>query len=186
MPTPTKAAENSTKHRTKSELAARESAEKTTSPERDKVHLRKPRLISRDKAANAYWNAILRELKGTGVELLDNLDSEVFAGYCSLLAMRDRVATVVPALMEMTKQLEHQAVDNPEADMEAVFQQAAEILKTCSALSQSRNKLDNTILSYAEKLGLTPSGRSRLAVKRAQAEEPDELDALMDGGGLFG
>jgi phage terminase small subunit len=184
VPTPAKNLENSTKHRTQAELDARAQAESSATPSRDKVQLRKPKLISKDKAANKYWHAILKEVQTSGAELLDNLDSEAFAGYCSMLAMRDRLATVTPMLIETTKQLENMAIDNPEENIEAVLKAAAQALKSCEGLSQNRMKLDTTILSYAEKLGLTPSGRARLAVKRAQQEETDDLDDLLDGGGL--
>ena len=66
------------------------------------------------------------------------------------------------------------AKQDPEAVAEAVSK-----LDTVSGKMQS---LERNILQYAEKLGLTPSGRVRLAQKRAQAaagsRDPD--------GDLFG
>ena len=41
------------------------------------------------------------------------------------------------------------------------------------ALTGKLQALERNLLQYAEKLGLTPSGRARLAQKRAQAAAPD-------------
>lgn len=183
MPTPTKAAANSTKHRTRAEQRARAQAEASTSPERETVRLRKPALIRSDRAAEKYWTDILRELRSSGAELVDNLDSEVFAGYCSMLAMRDRLATLTPKLMDAAAQLERVTPDALADDPDtagAVLEQVAGLLKSCAQLSEKRNKLDSTILSYAEKLGLTPSGRARLAVKRAEQEDLGAMGDLLD------
>lgn len=181
MPTPPKQSLNSTKHRTREEAEARTRAEERTNPEREKVRLRKPKLVSRDKAANRYWNGILKEVSTSGAELLDNLDSEAFAGYCSQLAMRDRLAALTPRLMEQADQLLEKALEDPEVDP-ALVRKISSALKSCDALGKNRLSLDNSILSYAEKLGLTPSGRARLAVKRAQEETPDDMEALFTVG----
>ena len=63
-----------------------------------------------------------------------------------------------------------------EVEMDALVEAAAKL----DALTGKLQALERNILQYAEKLGLTPSGRVRLAQKRAQAaaEEPD--------GDLFG
>ena len=179
MPTPPKQLDNSTKHRTKAETAVREAAEQSVTPQREKVKLRRPKLVSQDKAAAKYWRDILREVNTSGAELLDNLDSEVFAGYCSMLAMRDRLAVVTPKLIDLIETLEGQALDDPESDSEEAIKTAAKALRSCDALNKARMTLDNSILAYAEKLGLTPSGRSRLAVKRAQQEEDDDPMAAL-------
>lgn len=51
------------------------------------------------------------------------------------------------------------------------------------AVSGKMQSLERNILQYAEKLGLTPSGRVRLAQKRAQAA----ADAAADpDGDLYG
>ena len=52
----------------------------------------------------------------------------------------------------------------------------------CKVLAQATRQLRN-ILQYAEKLGLTPSGRVRLAQKRAQAAAEARADP---DGDLFG
>ena len=46
------------------------------------------------------------------------------------------------------------------------------------ALTGKLQALERSILQYAEKLGLTPSGRVRLAQKRAQAAESGPDDDL--------
>ena len=65
--------------------------------------------------------------------------------------------------------------DEPEAVADAVSK-----LDTVSGKMQS---LERNILQYAEKLGLTPSGRVRLAQKRAQAAAEARADP---DGDLFG
>ena len=61
---------------------------------------------------------------------------------------------------------------------QALFEEEA------SKMFPDRKKLDmygKQSLSYAEKLGLTPTARARLAIKRANgiADEDEEKDALM-------
>ena len=177
MPTPARRQETGTKHRTKSEKKARAAAEAGAIPQRERVRLRKPEIIKTDPAAEKYWVAILRELRDSGAELLDNLDSEAFAGYCSMLAMRDRLALVTPQMLGCAAAIQERAgmlarQDNVDAEqMAEVLHEAGGLLKSCAQLSDKRLKLDSTILSYADKLGLTPSGRARLAVQRAKPEE---------------
>jgi len=50
-------------------------------------------------------------------------------------------------------------------------------------MSGKMQSLERNILQYAEKLGLTPSGRVRLAQKRAQAAAAAQADP---DGDLFG
>ena len=70
------------------------------------------------------------------------------------------------------------ALKSAEDDPEAVEAAAARL----DAVSGKMQSLERNILQYAEKLGLTPSGRVRLAQKRAAAaaenKDPD--------GDLFG
>ena len=59
----------------------------------------------------------------------------------------------------------------------------AQALKVLDAVSGKMQSLERNILQYAEKLGLTPSGRVRLAQKRAQAAAEARADP---DGDLFG
>ena len=71
-----------------------------------------------------------------------------------------------------SKQLK-EAQDDPEAVTEAVAK--------LDAVSGKMQSLERNILQYAEKLGLTPSGRIRLAQKRAE-----QAAAKDPNGDLFG
>lgn len=78
-------------------------------------------------------------------------------------------------LNQAAKQLKA-AADDPEAVSEAVGQ--------IDAVSAKMTTLEKTILQYADKLGLTPSGRVRLAQRRAAAAA---AAAAMDpDGDLYG
>ena len=159
MPSAVKNSANMTKHLTKEELEARRQAESEVLPRRQKLKLNKPSFISTNKQANAYWNQILKRM--AGLALLDDLDSEMLAGYCSMLARRDETILLVSQLTERLGV----------ADMEP--DETLEAMSRLNVLHGKLHALDRTLLQYAEKLGLTPSGRVRLAQKRAQAAEPE-------------
>lgn len=174
MPTPSKTAANMSKHMTREERERRAQAEQDTMPHRGKPRQAGP-LISGDPKAKRYWERIWAEMKE--LDILDTLDAPALAGLCSMLALRDRLASLTPKLLESLDRLEGQA--NPATEGgRAALDELGRTLRQANALSDKRLKLDGQILSYADKLGLTPSGRSRLAVRRAEQEAPDEDDDL--------
>lgn len=196
MPAAVKASENMSKHLTKAEREVREQAEAAVLPDRGRTaKLKKPAIVSSSKRANAYWNQILKQMEG--LALLDDLDATVLAGYCSMLARRDQTTLLIGQLMDRLgvqgavedgtrrrrkdaalsdQEWEDSAKAAPVLTPDALVEAAAKL----DALTGKLQALERNILQYAEKLGLTPSGRVRLAQKRAQtsAEEPD--------GDLFG
>ncbi len=196
MPAAVKASENMSKHLTKAEREVREQAEAAVLPDRGRAaKLKKPAIVSSSKRANAYWNQILKQMEG--LALLDDLDATVLAGYCSMLARRDQTTLLIGQLMDRLgvqgavedgtrrrrkdaalsdQEWEDSAKATPVLTPDALVEAAAKL----DALTGKLQALERTIRQYAEKLGLTPSGRVRLAQKRAQtsAEEPD--------GDLFG
>ena len=196
MPTAAKPTENMTKHLTKTEREAREQAEDGGLPDRGREpKLKKPAIVSSNKRANAYWNQTLKQMEG--LVLLDDLDSTVLAGYCSMLARRDE--TILLADNLMARMGVSEAVEAGKArkkpasamtDEEWEMSSAApppelepdDLLETVGKLNVLHGKLqslDRTLLQYAEKLGLTPSGRVRLAQQRAKAAaEPEPDDDL--------
>lgn len=157
MPTPVKASENMKKHTTKAEQEARSAAEQDVLPDRGTVTLVKPAWLT-GKGAK-YWKDILHRMNGTAI--LDDLDSEMLAVYCSQLQERE-------ALQKMLQEARKPADGEPKQE---------DIL----ALGKRMDALDRSLLSYAEKLGCTPSGRVRLAQKRAAAAAEAEPN-----GDLFG
>ena len=169
MPTPAKALDNMTKNLTDEERQLREQAEAGVMPDRGRESkLEKPAIMTKNPAAGRYWRKVLERMDG--LVILDDLDSDALGVYCVMMA---RYETQCRLLAQAAKALKS-AEDNPEA-----VEAAAARLDAVSGKMQS---LERNILQYAEKLGLTPSGRVRLAQKRAAAaaenKDPD--------GDLFG
>lgn len=185
MPALVKNSENMSKHMTREELGRRQQAEADTIPKREKLKLKKPGFVKDDPRANGYWNQILKRMEG--LTLLDDLDSEMLAGYCSMLSRRDQTTVLINKLM---KQLGISGAvaerstkgKTPDELTDEEFERSArdgtpilstdELIEAVSKLDTLQRKLqalERNLLQYAEKLGLTPSGRVRLAQKRAQA-----------------
>ena len=169
MPTPAKVLDNMSKNLTDEERRLREQAEAGVMPDRGRESkLEKPAIMAKNPAAGRYWRKVLERMDG--LVILDDLDSDTLGVYCVMLA---RYETQCRLLAQANKSLKA-AEGNPEAVADAVSK-----LDTLSGKMQS---LERNILQYAEKLGLTPSGRVRLAQKRAAAasenKDPD--------GDLFG
>ena len=194
MPAATKNSENMTKHLTQAEAELRQQAEREVIPQRKKLKLKKPAFVARNKRANAYWNQILKRMEG--LVLLDDLDSEMLAGYCSMLARRDQTILLVNDLYARlgvsgaVEPLPGKKPDGALSDEEWERSAQAppdpmtpdELIEAVSKLDTMTGKLqalERNLPQYAEKLGLTPSGRVRLAQKRAQAAaEPEPDDDL--------
>lgn len=179
MPAAVKSSANMTKHLTQAELEARRAAEDETLPRRQRVKLKKPGFIAGSRQANAYWNQILKRMEG--LSLLDDLDSEMFAGYCSMLARRDQTIALVGQLMdrlgvagavEAGRKKKARAGEDEAMTPDELIEAASKL----DALTGKLQALERNLLQYAEKLGLTPSGRVRLAQKRAQAAAEPEPD----------
>ena len=169
MPTPAKALDNMSKNLTDEERRLREQAEAGVMPDRGRESkLEKPAIMTKNPAAGRYWRKVLNRMDG--LVILDDLDSDALGVYCVMMA---RYETQCRLLSQAAKALKS-AKDDPEA-----VEAAAARLDAVSGKMQS---LERNILQYAEKLGLTPSGRVRLAQKRAAAaaenKDPD--------GDLFG
>lgn len=160
MPKQPKTLDAMTQHLTKAERTARAEAESTVMPNRSRVNLKAPAYVRHDKAAAKYWRSILNRMEG--ISLLDDLDTEVLAVYCSMLSRRDATQAMYANLLK-------EAEDDPEkaTDLDAVSGKLA--------------SLERSILQYAERLGLTPSGRIRLARKRAEAAANPDPDSDLFG-----
>ena len=193
MPTAAKPTENMSKHLTKEEREAREQAEAAVLPDRGReAKLKKPAIVSASKRANAYWSQILKQMEG--LVLLDDLDSTVLAGYCSMLARRDQTTLLIGQLMDRlgvqdsveagakrrkkdAARSDRQWEDSARSASAMTPDELVEAAAKLDALTGKLQALERNILQYAEKLGLTPSGRVRLAQKRAAAasEQADDL-----------
>jgi len=169
MPTPPKAVDNMTKNLTGEERLRREQAEKDVIPDRGReVRLEKPGIMTKNAAAGRYWTKVLVRMEG--LVILDDLDSDTLGVYCMMMARYEQQCKL---LALASKQLKA-AKDDPEA-----VSRAASKLDTVNGKMQA---LERNILQYAEKLGLTPSGRIRLAQKRAE-QAAGEVDP---DGDLYG
>lgn len=170
MPTPVKSLDNMNKNLTNEERQIREQAEEGVIPDRGRdSRMEKPAIMTKNAAAGRYWRKVLERMKG--LVILDDLDSDALGVYCVMMA---RYENQCKLLSLAAKQLKD-AKDDPEAIANA----AAKL----DAVSGKMQSLERNILQYAEKLGLTPSGRVRLAQKRAQAAADARADP---DGDLFG
>ena len=194
MPAAAKPTENMTKHLTQAEREAREQAEAGVLPDRGREpKLKKPAIVSSNKRANAYWNQTLKQMEG--LVLLDDLDSTVLAGYCSMLARRDQTVLLINQLMDRlgvqeaveagTRRRKNDArMSDREWEASAKSEpilspdELVEAVSKLDALTGKLQALERNVLQYADKLGLTPSGRVRLAQRRAAAGGAGQTDDL--------
>lgn len=151
VPTPIRTLDNMSKHLTKAEIAEREAAEAQQMPARK---LKKPKLITQDKAALKHWNRIVRDMQG--LDILDVLDTDALAIYCAKLARRDDLQAQYLAWRDRYDEDPVNAT-----------------LKVMIGLSDSLQSVEREVLSYANKLGLTPESRARLAKRLAEQDEDD-------------
>ncbi len=153
MPRPIKALEAMEKHLTEAERQARLKAQQEIMPDRGAATcLVMPKLMAGNAAAKRYWKQILQRMEGYAI--LDDLDSEALGVYCVMLAREEtlskqlsRLSNEIAKLPDLSRQLE--------------------ALGQIDGINSKLQSLERTILQYAEKLGLTPTGRARLAQKRA-------------------
>lgn len=168
MPTPTKAMESMDKHLTNQEKATRAQAEQDTLPDRPQVRLKPPPIMTGIPGASGFWKRTLERMEG--LSILDDLDSDTLGVYCVMMA---RYKLQCDLLNKTAKALKP-AGDDPD--------EVAKVLEQIDAISAKMTTLEKTILQYAERLGLTPTGRVRLAQKRAAAAQA----AADPDGDLFG
>jgi P27 family predicted phage terminase small subunit len=150
MPTPLKTIENQAKHLTKKERAARQSAEDALQRQ-TRLMLKAPEWLSEE--AREVWDGLRRKLRG--VRLLDNLDAELLGIYCDAIAH-------YRAASKLLVQLDENGV--PLATDERIKQ------------AQAWARIVST---YAEKLGLSPTARARLAKRKAESPPLDDLEKLL-------
>lgn len=156
MPTPPKSVGNMSKNLTSEEREAREQAEDGILPDRGRESkLEKPALMTKNAAAGRYWKKVLERMDG--LVILDDLDSDALGVYCVMMSRYEQQCRLLSIAAKQLKA--------SDGDPEAVAEAAAQL----DSISGKMQSLERNILQYAEKLGLTPSGRVRLAQKRAAA-----------------
>lgn len=157
MPTPPKSMDNMRKNLTAQEREARELAEDGVIPDRGReVRLEKPAMMAKNTVAARYWKKVLERMEG--LLILDDLDSDALGVYCMMLARYEAQCKLLSDLSKLLKEM-----DDPDS------KEVAGLLEQLDSISGKMQSLERNILQYAEKLGLTPSGRVRLAQKRAAA-----------------
>jgi P27 family predicted phage terminase small subunit len=133
------------KHWTAAQVQARQEAEEGIT-RKTKVRMKAPDWLTPE--ALLIWKRIQRQTKG--LQLLDNLDENMLAIYCDTVIKYKQLS--IPKIDETGK---------PEM-------LTSEGIKSLQAYAR-------LLSGYADKLGLTPSGRARLAKK--------EADEKLDGFG---
>lgn len=166
MPKPVASIANIKKNLTPAQRAARVQAE--TELTRRKVRLTPPPYVKADEIAYGYWKSTVRRMRG--ITLLDDLDSEMLAMYCQILSRRDVLSEVWRTAMETAKASGDQTT-------------ALAAMETLKDVLQRLEAQERLAIQYGEKLGLTPSGRVRLAKRRAEEKSVDPDDDLYGGGG---
>lgn len=170
MPTPVKSLDNMSKNLTNEERELRERAEEGVIPDRGREsRMEKPAIMTKNAVAGRYWKKILERMEG--LVILDDLDSDALGVYCVMMARYEQQCKLLSMAARQLKEAEE--------DPQAIADAAAKL----DAVSGKMQSLERNILQYAEKLGLTPSGRVRLAQKRAQAAAESRADP---DGDLFG
>ena len=163
MPANVKSLENQEKHLTKAEVEARQAAEAETLPART-AQLKLPRTLNKDPGAKRYWKSILDRMEGLAI--LDDLDSEMLAVYCSALSRKDSLQALCRELMA-------------QADKESDPEVRLELVEKLDSLLTKVQNHEKVLLSFANNLGMTPEARVRLARKRAaKAANPEPVDDL--------
>lgn len=164
MPAQVKKVDNMQKNLTEAEKTARKKAEELLN--RQTVKLKCPAYVTNNPAAKKYWKSLAKDI--AGMELFDNLDSDALGGYCVMLARRDNMAAWYDELMADFSQ-------------EQEMLKRVKIMESLDSVTIRIQAQERNILQYSEKLGLTPSGRARLAYKKAEAEQLDPDEAAMFG-----
>lgn len=164
MPAQVKKVDNMQKNLTEAQKAARKKAEELLN--RQTVKLKCPAYVTDSPAAKKYWKSFTKDI--VGMELFDNLDSDALGGYCMMLVRRDDLSCQYSKLTEEIRE-------------QADLLKKAKLLDGLNGIVSRLQAQERNILQYAEKLGLTPSGRARLAYKKAEAEQLDPDEAAMFG-----
>lgn len=168
MPTRTKALDNITKHLTREEITARQDAEERVMPSR--MPAKPPRYIKSGSRERKIWDRILKSM--AGYDILDVLDADTLGVYCSKQARWEELAQEREGIRDALVQLREGSASY-RAD--PAYTAA---LKSLAVVSSELRDLENGLLTYATKLGLTPDGRARLARKLAEQQDQGPDDDL--------
>lgn len=139
------------KHWTKKEVEARTAAAQKTKRKK-KVNLRMPDWLDED--AQRVWKKTIRDMKG--LDILDKVDEDVLATYCDAVVRYREAAQKV--------------ADDGYTTFSA---QGGLMVSPYVKAAQSYARI---MMHYADKLGLTPNSRARLAKKIADGRPDPNAD----------
>ena len=165
VPTAVKNLDSMTKHLTKSERTARQAAEDSVQPG-SAISSSPPKSLAGDRNAQKAWRTIVRRM--SGLDILEKLDTEVLAIYCSALSRRD-------ALNALCRDLIAELSDV--SDLDTKLERTDQLDSLCRKIAQQ----EKSLLQYAGQLGLTPEARARLARRRAAQDSPPDPDEDLFG-----
>jgi P27 family predicted phage terminase small subunit len=151
MPTPPKTLDNMKKHLTVAEREARQAAEGTVT-RHNRPQMRCPKWLDED--SREIFETTKKRLRG--LQLLDSADVELLAIYSDAAAK----------YREASKRLML-------VDKDGVMVSDKDDIAACQSWAR-------LVAAYAEKLGLTPTARARLAKRKAEREPLDPLDELLN------
>lgn len=161
MPTPVVSADKMAvgkksggKHWTQSEVESRQAAAQSVG-RKGKVRLKPPDWL--DEKALEVWRRTKKAI--SGMDILDNIDCDMLAIYCDAIA---RYAEFAQSLVK------GEMVDIDGIPRRLKANELTELSKAANAYSRQAAQL-------AEKLGLTPNARARLAKKKAESPAPDSF-----------
>lgn len=178
MPTPVKDPAKLTGHWTNEQRAAREEAQQQM--ERRFVRLTAPPSVVADAVALKHWQDTVKRMKG--ITLLDNVDIDMLAVYCLGLSRLAQLRADAAEAKGQSERIMQRTLEKFLAGEYENNEYPAKVIRACLTNEADVIKLiqaqERIVLTYAEKLGLTPAGRVRLAKQRAEEKPATEADDL--------
>lgn len=178
MPAHVKDIENTTKNWTRAQRENRERAQQEL--ERKFVRLTAPPEVNADPVAKKHWKNTVDRMKG--ITLLDNVDIDMLAVYCLGLSRLAQFRADAVEARGKSENLMRRTLEKFLAGEYGDDEYPAKVIRACLTNEAEHLKLaqaqERIVLQYAEKLGLTPAGRVRLAKKRAEERPATEDDML--------
>ena len=178
MPTPVKKIENTSKHWTKEERERREQAEQDL--ERRFVRLTEPKRVKEMPEAHEYWKNTIKRMKG--ITMLDNVDTDLLAGYCLAAAQADALRKEYRETRSITERTIQKTIEKALNHEYESDEYPARVIRALVAdelaILRSMQGQERLVIGYAKELGLTPNARQRLAKKAADERPVTEEDEL--------
>jgi P27 family predicted phage terminase small subunit len=141
------------KHWTKKEVEARKQAAEKIKPKKRRLKI--PEWLNDE--ARKVWKKTVKDMQE--FEILESVDENMLAAYCD----------AVVKYKFFTTEVEREYISKAEKGKEDI-----------SAYVKGAQSYMRLIMQYSDKLGLSPSGRARLAKKIADEKIKNEAEELFD------